>query len=111
MKRFRFDTGHPISAFGSDGVQAAFICEPAGKSRTIAMTIAPGGHIGRHPAVTQQLFLVVRGKGWVSGGDSDREPITAGEGVLWTANEDHAAGSDRGMTAIIIEGDDLNTRS
>jgi quercetin dioxygenase-like cupin family protein len=65
--------------------------------------IAPGGIVGRHPAVVPQLFVVVRGSGWVSGADGEREPVEAGDAVLWEQGEEHESGSDTGMTAIVLE--------
>jgi quercetin dioxygenase-like cupin family protein len=65
--------------------------------------IAPGGVVGRHPAAVSQLFVVVRGSGWVSGADGEREPIEAGQAVLWDQGEEHESGSDTGMTALVLE--------
>ena len=62
-----------------------------------------GGVVARHPTVVGQLFLVVRGSGWVSGSDGDREEIDAGEAVLWEPGEEHESGSDDGMTALVVE--------
>jgi mannose-6-phosphate isomerase-like protein (cupin superfamily) len=61
--------------------------------------------VGRHPAAASQLFVVVRGSGWVADGDGEREPIDAGEAVLWDAGEEHASGSRGGMTALVVEAD------
>ena len=69
----------------------------------VVIEIAPGGVVGRHPAVVAQLFVVVRGSGWVSGGDGEREPIMVGEAVLWEQGEEHESGSDSGMTAFVVE--------
>jgi quercetin dioxygenase-like cupin family protein len=66
--------------------------------------IAPGGVVGRHPAVVTQLFVVVRGSGWVSGSNGEREPIEPGQAVLWDEGEEHESGSDTGMTALVLEG-------
>ena len=70
--------------------------------------IAPGGVVARHPAVGAQLFVVVSGSGWVSGGDGEREPIEAGEAVLWEPGEEHESGSDEGMTALVVEAESLD---
>ena len=65
--------------------------------------IEPGGVVGRHPAAVAQLFVVVEGSGWVSGGGGEREPIAAGEAVLWEEGEEHESGSEGGMTALVLE--------
>ena len=68
--------------------------------------IEPGGVVGRHPAGVAQLFVVVEGSGWVSGGGG-REPIAAGEAVLWDEGEEHESGSEDGMTALVLEAESL----
>jgi mannose-6-phosphate isomerase-like protein (cupin superfamily) len=73
----------------------------------VVIEIGAGGVLGRHPATAPQLFVAVRGSGWVSGGDGEREPIEAGEAVAWELGEEHESGSDEGMTAIVVEGESL----
>lgn len=97
-------TGRPIERFESAGARAARIVEATQHATVTCLSIEPGGVIGTHPAVGAQLFLVVTGSGWVSGPDGTREPIAAGQGVLWDSDEIHASGSDTGMTALAIEG-------
>jgi quercetin dioxygenase-like cupin family protein len=70
--------------------------------------IAPGGIVGQHPAVVAQLFVVVRGSGWVSGADGEREAIESGQAVLWEQGEEHESGSDTGMTVLAVEAESLD---
>ena len=79
----------------------------AGEAHVVVIEIGAGGLVARHPAVVAQLFAVVRGSGWVSGGDGDREPISAGEAVLWEPGEEHESGSDEGMTVLVVEAESL----
>ena len=74
----------------------------------MVIEIAPGGVVARHPAVVPQLFVVVSGSGLVSGADGEREPIEAGEAVLWEQGEEHESGSDKGMTALVLEAESLD---
>jgi quercetin dioxygenase-like cupin family protein len=74
-------------------------------AHVVVIEIGPGGRVGRHPAAAQQLFAVMRGSGWVAGGDGVRQEIRAGEVVLWEAGEEHESGSDLGLTALIVEAD------
>ena len=74
----------------------------------VVIEIAPGGVVGRHPAAVPQLFVAVRGSGWVRGASGEREPIEAGEGVAWEPGEAHESGSDGGMTAIVVEAEPLD---
>jgi quercetin dioxygenase-like cupin family protein len=50
----------------------------------------------------------VRGSGWVSGGDGERETIEAGEAVLWEPGEEHESGSGEGMTVLVVEAESLD---
>ncbi len=69
------------------------------------MHIAAGGAVGYHQAVARQLFLIVRGEGWVAAGEErTRVPLRAGDAALWEPGEWHEAGSNDGMTTIVIEG-------
>ncbi|MGY1681304.1 cupin domain-containing protein [Geodermatophilus sp. SYSU D01176] len=65
--------------------------------------LAAGGSIGRHPTRLWQLLLVVSGRGWVSGASGDRRPLRAGEAALWEPGEDHASGTDEGLTAVVVQ--------
>jgi quercetin dioxygenase-like cupin family protein len=85
------------------GSLSARVRRLAPEAQVVVIEIAPGGVVGRHPAVVAQLFAVVRGSGWVSGGDGEREPIMVGEAVLWEQGEEHESGSDSGMTAFVVE--------
>jgi quercetin dioxygenase-like cupin family protein len=79
----------------------------APEAHAVVIEIGPGGVVARHPSVVGQLFVVVRGSGWVSGQDGKREPISAGEAVLWEQGEEHESGSDDGMTAVVLEAESL----
>jgi len=80
----------------------------AGDAHVVVIEIGPGGVVGRHPAVGAQLFAVVRGSGWVSGGQGEREPIGTGEAVLWEAGEEHESGSEDGMSVLVVEAETLD---
>lgn len=66
--------------------------------------------MGYHRAAKHQLFAVVEGEGWVHGSGPDRVPIVAGQAALWESGEEHEAGTDTGMVAIVVEGDALAAR-
>jgi mannose-6-phosphate isomerase-like protein (cupin superfamily) len=78
------------------------------EAHVVVIEIGAGGRVGRHPTAAQQLFAVVRGSGWVAGGDGGREDITAGQAVLWETGEEHQSGSDEGMTALVVESDSID---
>ena len=100
---FAPDTGHHVDQFGSD-----FILSPVmgvrDVGRTTVLHLAAGQLVGEHEAGTVQLFCVVEGRGWVSGGDGVRRPIERHQAAHWTPGERHAAGTDVGLVAVVIEG-------
>ncbi len=52
--------------------------------------------------------MVVQGEGWASGGDGSEQPIAAGTAVLWTAGEEHESRTHGGLTAIVVEAEQLD---
>jgi gentisate 1,2-dioxygenase len=78
---------------------------PYDTARAVILYLAPGEFVAEHPAASRQLFCVVAGSGWVSGPDGERVPIGAGRAAAWEAGERHAAGTDDGLTAVVLEGD------
>jgi mannose-6-phosphate isomerase-like protein (cupin superfamily) len=67
------------------------------------MHLGPNGVLGRHPAVSAQLFCVVVGEGEISGREGIAVSIKAGQAALWEAGETHETKTRTGLTAIIIE--------
>jgi quercetin dioxygenase-like cupin family protein len=73
------------------------------------LRFAPGGRIARHPAGSgQQILAVLEGSGEVSGASGVDEPIEAGEAVFIREGEEHEVKTTGGLTALIIEGRDLD---
>ena len=106
VRRFRFDdeVSIPITQFGSR-FRIGPLTGPDSQVRVQIMRLPPGGSVGRHEAVGQQLFAVVAGTGWVSGGDGRRTPIGPDQAALWEPGEEHDASSEEGLTAVCIEGE------
>ncbi|RDZ13366.1 cupin [Priestia megaterium] len=79
------------------------------KAATIGYMYIDGeGTVGHHPAPIPQLFIVVEGEGWVTGENQKRVSIKNGEAVLWEKGEWHTSGSEKGMTAIVIQSEELH---
>jgi quercetin dioxygenase-like cupin family protein len=108
VQRFRLAElpGRAVGQFGSR-FDIAPLLRIAGGAHVALARLPPAGLIGRHPAVSGQLLIVVEGSGWVSGEGGERQPIAPGDGVFWSAGEEHETGSDGGLTAILIEGPDV----
>ena len=105
MRRVELECEREVTAPGS---LSARVRRLAPSAHVVVIEIRPGGVVARHPAVVAQLFVVVRGSGWVSGADGGREEIGAGEAVLWDPGEEHESGSDEGMTALVVEAQSLD---
>ncbi|QJC52978.1 cupin domain-containing protein [Paenibacillus albicereus] len=97
----------PIDAFSSEGVMFSGITRHEGRIQLSSMRIEAGGTVGRHEARTSQLFLLIDGEGWVSGGDGQRIAVKAGQAAYWEAGEAHESGTRTGMTVIVAEGEQL----
>ena len=105
MRRVELRGEREVTAPGSISARVRRL---AAEAHAVVIEIAPGGVVARHPAVVPQLFVVVSGSGWVSGANGEREPIQAGEAVLWDPGEEHESGSDEGMTALVVEAESLD---
>lgn len=94
-----------MAAFDSRGVCMVAVAQlgAGSESRVHVASVGPSGVLGRHPTRSWQLFHVLSGTGWVSGGDEVREPISAGQAVLWSPGEEHESGSDAGMVVLIVQ--------
>lgn len=97
----------PVSGYESHGAHALPLGGGGGEGHVYRVRISPGGAIGPHEAGFGQLFLVVVGSGWISGGDGVRHSLAAGQGAFIARGEVHAKGSDTGLTAVMVQLTDL----
>jgi len=100
---FDRDAGFHVTHFGSDFVLSP-IMRSTDVARTVFMHLQPGGVVGEHETTVRQVFCVVAGEGWVSGADRRRLPIRTLEAAHWDPGELHAAGTESGLVAAVIEG-------
>jgi quercetin dioxygenase-like cupin family protein len=94
----------PIEAHGSKGFSVGAFGISA-DAYLVAVTLAPGGTIGRHPAVGRQLLVVLTGEAEVAGAEGTVRRLTAGQAAVWDPGEQHETRSPSGMSAMIVEGD------
>lgn len=73
------------------------------ESSVACLRLTPGGVIGRHEAVGQQVLAIVVGEAVVSGADGVEVQLSAGQAAVWEAGEMHQTRSVDGLTAIVIE--------
>ncbi|WP_144562819.1 cupin domain-containing protein [Neobacillus bataviensis] len=69
--------------------------------------IEQGGIVGYHKAPVSQLFIVIQGEGWIEGEDNHRLMLKSGEGVFWEKGEGHTSGSEKGLTALVLQSEKL----
>ncbi|HKG26703.1 MAG TPA: hypothetical protein VKB09_13710 [Thermomicrobiales bacterium] len=110
MKTYRFDrhVAWPVSDYGSSFLLSRLLWVTGGEVRVDLAYLKPGDRIGEHEGRLPQLFCVIDGSGWVAGADAI--PMRAGPGVaaFWAAGERHAAGTETGMRAVIIQAESLD---
>jgi quercetin dioxygenase-like cupin family protein len=112
----RFSFGADVTFTPRDellaGVTIAPLTAPISEAspfQAAVFRIAPGGRIARHQAGPDpQILAVLEGSGEVSGASGVDEPIAAGEAVFWQGGEEHEAKTTGGLTALIIEGRELD---
>jgi quercetin dioxygenase-like cupin family protein len=100
------EPGREIDHFGSRGFTHRRLAasEDVHVSRVV---LARGGRIGRHPATSAQLLVVVEGSGTVSGADGAEVAVEAGHAVLWEAGEEHETRTESGLVALVVEAESL----
>ena len=108
--QFKKEVGKKITKFDSD-----FVMSRITKTEKIAhigcMYLDEKGRIGYHQAVVPQLLLILNGEGWVRGEANEYIKVQSGEAVFWDKNEWHETKTHNGLTAIVIESEELNTAS
>ncbi|MBT2688862.1 cupin [Bacillus sp. ISL-47] len=112
MELFRFDaeSSREITQFNSHNASINPILRNT--TATIGcIHLNVNSVLGMHPATCPQLFLIVDGEGWVKTAGGEQVAVEKGTAVYWTEGEEHESGSYLGMTAIVIEGSDLDPRS
>jgi hypothetical protein len=109
MKIFNFnkEVGKHITKFDSDFVISRII-QTDKPAHIGCMYLEKDGIIGYHQAVVPQLLLVVGGEGFVRGEDDAFYPIKAGEAAFWVKDEFHETSTKTGLTAIVIESEELD---
>jgi GrpB-like predicted nucleotidyltransferase (UPF0157 family)/quercetin dioxygenase-like cupin family protein len=105
VQLFRFDEEVSVPvAHGGSKFRLNRLIGPGSAVAVQVVYLPVNGLIAPHVTRSQQLLAVVAGRGWVSGKDGGRRDVKAGVAAFWEAGEDHAAGSESGLTAISIEG-------
>jgi quercetin dioxygenase-like cupin family protein len=106
--QFKKETGKKITKFNSDFVMSR-ITQTQKPAHIGCMHLDENGIIGYHQAVVHQLLLIVSGEGFVRGETDEFIKVQSGEAVFWEKDEWHETKTDTGLTAIVIESEELTT--
>ncbi|MGJ9458346.1 cupin [Oceanobacillus sp. CF4.6] len=108
--KFNKDNGKIISKFNSNFIMSRII--QTNKVTNIGcMYLDEKGIVGYHQAVVPQLLLIVNGEGYVRGEKEEYFKVQSGDAVFWEKDEWHETKSDKRLTAIVIESEELNPSS
>ena len=104
---FNKNAGKEILKFNSDFVMSRIV-QTNNQTNIGCMHLENNGVIGYHQAIVPQLLLIVNGEGYVRNEIEDYYKIQAGDAVFWKKDEWHETKTDSGLTAIVIESEELN---
>ena len=90
-----------IGAFGSSGVDMAFLLGPSVTSIN-TVRIAANGGLGANEAPTWQVFYLLSGVVEVTGGEDSRT-LNPGEAVQWAPGETHSSRALVDSLVVLIE--------
>lgn len=110
MRIVRFDpeVSHRVEHYDSSLLHQFLSVTKDGALRVSIMHFEVGDHVGYHQAVVPQLFAVVAGEGWVQDESRQDVAIAAGCAAFWDVGEWHAARAGTAMTAVVVEGEQLD---
>ncbi|UKS57325.1 cupin [Exiguobacterium acetylicum] len=106
--QFKKEVGKKITKFDSNFVMSQ-IMQTEKVTHIGCIHLEKDGVVGYHQAVVPQLLLIVEGEGFVRGDTDEFISIQSGEAVFWNQEEWHETKTDTGLTAIVIESEELDT--
>jgi quercetin dioxygenase-like cupin family protein len=104
---FSKDKGMKITKFDSDFVMSRIV-RTSTATHIGVMYLEPNGLIGYHQATMPQLLLILSGEGDVRGETDEYLKVQPGMAVFWNKDEWHETKTDEGLTALVIESEELN---
>lgn len=104
---FSKESGKQITKFNSDFVMTRIVQTNSAASIG-CMHLGENGLIGYHQAVGPQLLLILSGEGLVSIDQKEYFKVLPGDAVFWGKDEWHETKTANGLTAIVIESEELN---
>ncbi|UFT99741.1 cupin [Radiobacillus kanasensis] len=110
LYKFDKDSGKKITKFHSNFTMSR-IMQTEKTTHIGCMHLEGNDVIGFHQAVIPQLLLIMNGEGYVRGEEETQIKVQSGDAVFWKKGEWHETKTDIGLTAIVIESEDLNPAS
>lgn len=104
--KFNKENGKKISKFNSDFIISRII-ETNKVANIGCMHLDRNGVVGYHQAVVPQLLLILNGEGYVRNEKEEYFKVEAGDAVFWEKDEWHETKTYVGLTAIVIESEEL----
>lgn len=101
------DRGMKITKYDSDFVMARIV-RTTHATHIGFMHLEQNGIIGYHQATMPQLLLVVSGEGLVRGESDEYFKVEPGTAIFWKKGEWHETKTEAGLTAVVIENEELN---
>ena len=104
---FNKDSGKKVPKSNSDFIMSRII--QTDKITNIGcMHLDRKGIVGYHQAVVPQLLLILNGEGYVRNEVDEYFKVESGDAVFWEKDEWHETKTHVGLTAIVIESEELN---
>ena len=103
MSRFNPDVAWSVTDYGRSFHLAPILLSGAGEVQVDVLFFGPGDHIRRHPVALPQLICVIHGPDRVRSDPDEPSPIAPARAAFWWLGEDHEAGRDAGLTAVVVE--------
>jgi quercetin dioxygenase-like cupin family protein len=104
---FKKDKGMNITKFDSDFVMSRIV-RTTSATHIGYMYLEENGIIGYHQATMPQLLLVISGEGLVRGESDEYFKVEPGTAIFWKKGEWHETKTAAGLSAIVIESEELN---
>jgi len=99
--------GKNITQFESNFIMSRIINTKA-SANIGCMYLEENGVIGYHQAVVPQLLLILEGEGYVRNEQEQYFQVQPGDAIFWEKDEWHETKTDKGLTGIVIESEQLN---
>ncbi|TLQ40395.1 cupin [Ruoffia tabacinasalis] len=103
---FSKDNGKNVSKFNSNFIMSRVI-QTNNLTNIGCIHLDENGIVGYHQAVVPQLLLILKGEGYVRNEKAKYIKVEPGDAVFWNKDEWHETKTKVGLTAIVVESEEL----